>query len=104
MSERPRHRVRIWPWMKPIGRLVLSNWLAFTAGRTIIAWRELNDAELEHELEHVRQWKRLGFRLPIAYLAESLRVGRRGGHWYRDNRFEADAQAAAAAVRRRTHA
>lgn len=90
--------------MKPLGRLVLPNWLAFTAGHTIVAWRELDDAELEHELEHVRQWVRMGLRLPIAYLAESLRARRRGGHWYRDNRFEADARAAAAAVRRRRRA
>lgn len=101
MSHAPRHRVRVWPWTRPLGRLVIPNWLAFTLGRTIVAWRDLNDAELEHELEHVRQWARLGLRLPIAYLAESLRIRRRGGHWYRDNHFEAEARDAAAAVRRR---
>jgi hypothetical protein len=104
MSATPSHRVRVWPWTKRIGRLVLPDWLAFTLGRTIVAWRELNDAELEHELEHVRQWSRMGIRLPIAYVAEALRVRRRGGHWYRDNRFESDARAAAAAVRRRHRA
>jgi len=80
---------------------VLPNWLAFTLGRTIVAWRELDDAELEHELEHVRQWARMGILLPIAYIAESLRVRRRGGHWYRDNRFESEARTAASALRRR---
>lgn len=101
MSGRPRHRVLVWPWMRRVGRLVLPNWLAFTLGRTIIAWRQLSDAELEHELEHVRQWMKMGIRLPIAYLIESLRVRRRGGHWYRDNRFENEARLAAGLVRRR---
>ena len=98
MIHTPRHRVRVWPWTRRFGRLVIPNWLAFTLGRTIVAWRDLNDQELEHELEHVRQWARLGLRLPIAYLAEALRIRRRGGHWYRDNHFEVEARNAAAAV------
>jgi hypothetical protein len=104
MSHSPKHRVLVWPWTKSFGRRVIPNWLAFTLGRTIVAWRQLDDEELEHELEHVRQWARLGLRLPIAYFAESLRIRRRGGNWYRDNRFETEARAAAAAVRRRPRA
>ena len=102
MSKAPNHRVLIWPWTRRIGRLVIPNWLAFTLGRTIVAWRSLSASELEHELEHVRQWRRLGWRLPIAYLAESLRVRRRGGHWYRDNHFENQARSAATKVRTRS--
>jgi len=94
-----RHRVVVWPWLQLFGRLLIRDWLAITIGRTIFAWRELNDRELEHELEHVRQWGRMGVRFPIAYLAESVRVRRAGKRWYHDNRFEADARSAAEARR-----
>ena len=90
-----RHRVVTWPWLRGVGGLVLPNWLAITIGRTIFAWRALTDDELEHELEHVRQWDRLGVRYPLAYFAESLRARRSGGRWYRDNRYEVEARAAA---------
>ena len=90
-----RHRVVTWPWLRGVGGLVLRDWLAITIGRTVFAWRALTDDELEHELEHVRQWGRLGVRYPLAYLAESLRARRAGGRWYHDNRFEAEARAAA---------
>lgn len=89
------HRVVTLPWLRPVGRLVLPNWLAITIGRTVFAWRALTDDELEHELEHVRQWTRMGWRFPIAYLAASLIARRGGGRWYRDNPFEVDARAAA---------
>jgi hypothetical protein len=90
-----RHRVVTWPWLRGVGGLVLRDWLAITIGRTVFAWRALTDDELEHELEHVRQWGRLGMRYPLAYFAESLRARRAGRRWYRDNRFEAEARAAA---------
>jgi hypothetical protein len=90
-----RHRVVTWPWLRGIGGLVLRDWLAITIGRTVFAWRALTDDELEHELEHVRQWGRLGVRYPLAYFAESMRARRAGGRWYRDNLFEAEARAAA---------
>jgi hypothetical protein len=90
-----RHRVVVLPWLRRVGRLALRDWLAITIGRTVFAWRALADDELEHELEHVRQWDRLGIRYPIAYLAESLRAKRAGGRWYRDNRYEVEARAAA---------
>lgn len=92
-----RHRVVVWPWLRRLGRLVLPDWLAITLGRTVFAWRTLNDEELEHELEHVRQWDRMGWwRFPLAYLAASVRARRSGGRWYRDNHFEVEARAAAA--------
>jgi len=89
------HRVVVLPWLRLVGPLLLRDWLAITIGRTIFAWRALNDTELEHELEHVRQWGRMGLRFPIAYMAESLRARRAGKRWYHDNRFEADARTAA---------
>jgi hypothetical protein len=94
------HRVVVWPWLRHLGPLLLREWLAITIGSTIFAWRALTDEELEHELEHVRQWSRMGLRFPLAYLAESVRARRAGKRWYHDTRFEADARSAAAAVRR----
>ena len=100
MSTRP-HRVVVVPWLRFLGRLLIPNWLAITIGRTILAWRALTDVELEHELEHVRQWHRFGFTFPIAYFAASLRARRAGGRWYLDNRFEVDARKAASRLRKR---
>lgn len=73
----------------------MTDWLAITIGHTVYAWRSLTDEELEHELEHVRQWGRMRWRFPIAYLAASLKARRAGGRWYRDNRFEVEARTAA---------
>jgi hypothetical protein len=95
------HRVVIWPWLRRLGGLVLRDWLAITLGHTVFAWRSLTDAELEHELAHVRQWNRMGWRFPLAYLAASLKARRAGARWYHDNPFEAEARAAAAATRNR---
>ncbi len=89
------HRVVVLPWARRIGGRALSDWLAITIGRTIVAWRPLNDTELAHELEHVRQWGRYGLRFPIVYLAASVSARRGGGGWYRDNRFEVEARKAA---------
>ena len=61
----------------------------------MIAWRALDEPELAHELEHVRQWQEHGWTFPIVYLAASLRGRRAGGHWYRDNPFEVAAREAA---------
>ena len=89
------HRVHTWPWLRRFGRRILPNWLAITIGRHIFAWRAMNDEELAHELAHVDQWRRHGWRFAIAYLAESLRARRSGKRWYHDNRFEAEARTAA---------
>lgn len=87
--------VHTWPWLRPLGRRILPNWLAITIGRHIFAWRTMTDEELAHELAHVEQWRRIGWRFAIAYLAESARARRSGRRWYHDNRFEAEARAAA---------
>jgi hypothetical protein len=95
-----RHRVHVWPWLRRIGSLVLSDWLAITIGSRIFAWRELSETELAHELAHARQWERHGALFPLVYLAESLRTRRAGRRWYHDNRFEREARAMAARIRR----
>jgi hypothetical protein len=95
------HRLHVLPWLRPIGTLFLRNWLAITIGRHVFAWRPLTDEELEHELEHVRQWERHGLAFPLVYLADSLRARRAGKRWYVDNRFEEDARTAAGRFRKR---
>lgn len=95
------HRVVVLPWLRLLGRFLIDNWLAITIGRTVFAWRALNDVELEHELEHVRQWRRYGVAFPAVYLAAALRARRAGKSWYRDNRFEEDARKAASSIKKR---
>jgi hypothetical protein len=95
------HRVVVLPWLRAIGPVLIPKWLAITIGSTIFTWRKLTDTELEHELEHVRQWKRHGFLFPVAYFAESLRARRAGKRWYNDNKFEEQARKAASTIQRR---
>ena len=90
-----RHRVHVWPWLRWAGTLLLPEWLAITIGERIFAWRAMTETELEHELEHVRQWRRYGVTFPALYLAASMRARRSGKRWYHDNRFEAEARDAA---------
>jgi hypothetical protein len=96
---RPRHRVVVWGWTRRLGGLALRDWLAITLGGTIVAWRALEDEELEHELEHVRQWRRHGVTFPVRYLAASIGARRAGKRWYADNRFEIEAREAASRAR-----
>jgi hypothetical protein len=93
------HRLHIWPWTRGIGHRVVPNWLAIALGRHVIAWRQLDEVELGHELEHVRQWQHYGWTFPLSYLAASLQARRAGKHWYGDNRFEIAAREAARRVR-----
>jgi hypothetical protein len=109
MSQRApqlEYRVIVFRGFRPIGqRFILNSWLAITIERWIFAWRPLNDAELAHELTHVKQWKEHGFLGYIAaYMSESRRASRAGGDRYRDNRFEVEARAAEDAVRHRASA
>lgn len=91
---RRRYWVHVWPWLRPIGALLLRDWLAISLGSHILAWRRLTSRELAHELEHVRQWLRHGWRFPIRYLVASFQAWRAGRGWYRGNRFELEALAA----------
>lgn len=100
-QESYRYTLIVVPWLRGPGHhLLLSDWLAITIWRWIFAWRPLDDAELAHELCHVRQWREYGFLGYIrAYMAESSRAKKAGQDRYRDNRFEVEARAAADAVR-----
>jgi hypothetical protein len=100
----PPHRVLVVPMLKPIAqRLIMPNWLAITIGRLIFAWRQLDEAELAHELVHVRQWSENGFfRYIVRYMQESSRASAAGGDRYRDNKFEAEAYAEEERVRARS--
>jgi hypothetical protein len=96
VNSNPPHRVAVLPWLRRPGqRLLVPNWLAITIGRWILAWRPLDDTELAHELEHVRQWQRYGLLFIPRYLRASWRAARAGGDRYRDNLFERAARAAA---------
>jgi hypothetical protein len=96
---RARHRVHVIPLLRRPGGRLFANWLAITIGRDIWAWRALDAAELAHELEHVRQWREHGALFAVRYALASVRAVRTGGHWYRDNAFEAAARAAADTAR-----
>ena len=93
-----RHRLHVWPWLRRPGSLLLRDWLAITVGSRIFSWRPMTAAELEHELAHVRQWKRHGWLFPVAYFASALQARRAGKSWYGDNRFEREARDAAGLV------
>ena len=82
-------------------RFVLPNWTAITIGSRIFAWRDLDTAELAHELKHVEQWRRYGPAFIVMYLMASRAAARAGGDRYADNRFEKEAVAAAEAARSR---
>lgn len=89
-------RIHVLPWMKSIGaRLLLRDWLAITLGSHIVSWRALDDVELAHELEHVRQWRRYGLPFAARYVRASLGSWLAGSGWYRGNKFEVAARAAA---------
>lgn len=93
-GPRPPHRVHVLRALQRPGRVLLPNWLAITFGRDIWTWRALDERELRHELEHVRQWRRYGVTFAVRYLRASARSWRAGTGWYRGNAFEAAARAA----------
>ena len=95
--ERPLpYRVIVLPFLRRLGRrLIMPGWVALTIGRWIFAWRALDEAELAHELVHVRQWREHGFaRFIVRYFGASRAAARAGGDRYRDNKFEIEARAA----------
>jgi hypothetical protein len=73
---------------------------AITLGHVVLAVDELDDHTFQHELVHVRQYEHWGPLYMPAYVAASVMALVRGGHFYRDNRFEAAARAGAAASSR----
>jgi hypothetical protein len=65
---------------------------AQTLGRYVFAREPLSDHTLDHELEHVRQWRRLGPLFEPLYFGDAgLKLIRRRRP-YRDNRFEVAAE------------
>lgn len=70
----------------------------------MLAWRDLSEQELRHELAHVRQWQRHGLKLAPLYALESWRALRAGQGWYRGNRFEVEARAAERSAHDEPHA
>jgi hypothetical protein len=102
-SAQPPHRLVVIPLLKPLGqRFIMPTWLAITIRSWIFAWRNLDEAELAHELVHVRQWREHGFiRYIRRYMSESTRAKRAGGDRYRENRFEVEARDEEERVRRR---
>jgi hypothetical protein len=94
--DAPRYGLHVVPWLRRLGALsLLPDWLAITLGNDIFSWRPLDEVELAHELEHVRQWNRYGLPFAARYLRASLQSWLRGDGWYRGNRFEVAARAAA---------
>ncbi|HEX2050721.1 MAG TPA: signal peptide prediction [Actinomycetota bacterium] len=66
---------------------------AITFGHVVLAVDDApEDALLEHELVHVRQYERWGVAYGPMYLAASVGALLRGGHLYRDNAFETEAR------------
>lgn len=100
----PKHRVHVWPWLRPAGRLLLRDWLAITLGRHVLAWRSLSERELRHELAHVEQWRRHGFLLVPLYAMAAWQARRTRDGWYRGNRFEVEARDAEASAQDEPHA
>jgi hypothetical protein len=69
----------------------MPEWLAMTIGSHIFAWRQLDTAELAHELTHVEQWRQHGILFIPLYMRSSYRAARAGLDRYRDNEFERQA-------------
>jgi hypothetical protein len=92
----PRYRSIIIPWLRqPAQRFILPNWLAITIGPLIFSWRPLDEVELAHEVQHVRQWRKNGLLYIPRYFAASKAAVKAGGDLYWDNSFEIEARAAA---------
>lgn len=102
-AEQPAHRVFVIPLLKPVGqRFILPTWLAITIRSWIFAWRPLDEAELAHELVHVRQWREHGFvGYIVRYMGASSAAKKAGGDRYRENSFEQEARAVEEQVRAR---
>ena len=61
---------------------------AITFGHVVLAVDELDGETMRHELVHVEQYERWGVFFFPAYALAALAAAFRGGHPYRDNRFE----------------
>ena len=75
-------------WLRRLG----WRYSAITFGHVILCAGEMDDVTLAHELVHVAQYDRLGVFFFPAYGLASLGALIRGGHHYKDNRFEREAR------------
>ena len=74
-------------WLRSLGWA----YRAITFGHVVLSVDALDEPTFRHELEHVRQFERWGpFFIPLYALASAWAAAR-GGHHYRDNRFELEA-------------
>jgi hypothetical protein len=71
---------------------------AITLGHCVLCVDEIDPDLMAHEMVHVRQFERWGPLLLFAYPAASVRALASGGHYYRDNYFEAQARASTTPV------
>ena len=71
--------------------LVRSGKYAITIGRFVLTVAVLNDEQVKHEREHVRQWNTWGVFFPLAYLVASLWAAVQGDAYW-DNYFERQAR------------
>ena len=100
-SGTPNYRCVVIPWLKPLGqRFIFPTWLAITIGPLIFSWRALDEVELAHEVQHVRQWRKHGPMYIVRYLAASRAAVKAGGDSYLDNEFEVEARTVAEKARR----
>lgn len=72
---------------------------AITFGHVILCIDRIDDATFEHEMVHVRQYELWGPLFVPIYLVASVIARVRGGHAYRDNRFEIAARASSVLAR-----
>lgn len=91
-----------WPaWVLKRGLPFSGAVAAITLGHVVlgVSGKALADTRA-HERAHVRQFERWGVLLLVLYPMAGLVAWLRGGHPYRDNRFEREARAAEAAAAR----
>jgi hypothetical protein len=84
--------------LRALGRLFgATAFVGWTCGDVVFLRSDLLQDErlIRHELRHVQQMHWFGPLFPLVYCAASLVAVARGGHIYRDNRFEIDARRAA---------
>jgi hypothetical protein len=77
------------------------NYRAITFGHVILCIDEADEALLDHEIVHVRQYERWGPLFIPAYILASVGAKARGGRAYADNPFEVAARSSAEAAGRR---
>lgn len=82
-------------WLRPILARAVPGFpiSAITLGHVVLATDARRVVETRaHERVHVAQYERWGFLFPLVYLAASARALLSGGHAYRDNAFEREAE------------